>query len=79
LGNNLENFPANVLVPQIVFDEVKKRSPPVYKKLKDLFDDRKRGFYLFYNEFHQDTYVEKLPSESTDARNERAILKIVQW
>lgn len=37
---------------QTVLEEVKHRSSPVFKRLRDIIDDSKRRFYIFINEHH---------------------------
>uniref|UniRef100_A0A915JGH6 Protein DIS3 homolog n=1 Tax=Romanomermis culicivorax TaxID=13658 RepID=A0A915JGH6_ROMCU len=69
----------NVIIPQTVVEEVKHRSPPAYKKLRDLLTNAQKGFYCFYNEFHLETFLEKLKNESSNDRNDRAIRKVAQW
>ena len=41
--------------------------------------DKERGFYVFANEFHADTYVETAPGESPNDRNDRAIRATATW
>ncbi|CCF57444.1 hypothetical protein KAFR_0C04530 [Kazachstania africana CBS 2517] len=71
----------DVIVPQIVLDEVRNRSYPVYTRLRNLCganDDTKR-FIVFHNEFHEMTYVNRKPEESINDRNDRAIRKTCEW
>ena len=41
--------------------------------------DKERGFYVFANEFHADTYVETACGESPNDRNDRAIRATAVW
>jgi exosome complex exonuclease DIS3/RRP44 len=68
-----------VIILQTVLEEVRHRSSPVYKRLRDIIADPGRHFYLFINEHHRDTYVERLPGESANDRNDRAIRVSCQW
>lgn len=71
----------DVIIPQIVLDEVRNRSYPVYMRLRTLCrdsDDKKR-FIVFHNEFSEKTFTERLPSETINDRNDRAIRKTCQW
>lgn len=71
----------DVIVPQIVLDEVRNKSYPVYTRLRTLCrdsDDKKR-FIVFHNEFSESTFVERLANESINDRNDRAIRKTCQW
>jgi len=74
-ANGLEN----VVVLQTVLAEVKHRSSPIYKRLKDILEDRKRKFHMFVNEHHKDCYVERLPGETANDRNDRAIRQAASW
>ncbi|XP_066596305.1 exosome complex exonuclease RRP44 [Prorops nasuta] len=69
----------NVIIPQTVLEEVKHRSTNVYKKLKNIIADDKRKFYVFINEHHIETYVEREPDESANDRNDRAIRVVTKW
>ncbi|RZF37909.1 hypothetical protein LSTR_LSTR005409 [Laodelphax striatellus] len=70
----------NVIILHTVLDEVKHRSIVVYKRLKDILKNgQSRKFYVFVNEHHKDTYVEREPGESSNDRNDRAIRKAVAW
>lgn len=43
----------NVVIFQTVLQEVRHRSAPVYKRLKDLIHEEERHFYTFTNEHHR--------------------------
>ncbi|CAR30579.1 exosome catalytic subunit DIS3 [Lachancea thermotolerans CBS 6340] len=71
----------DVIVPQIVLDEVRNRSYPVYTRLRTLCrdsDDKKR-FTVFHNEFSEFTYVERSNDETINDRNDRAIRRTCVW
>jgi len=65
----------NVILAQTVMEEVRHRSAPIYKRLRDICADVDRRFYIFYNEHHHETYVERLAGETANDRNDRAIRK----
>ncbi len=69
----------NVVLLQTVLEEVRNRSTPVYKRLKDLVADEEKKFVVFMNEHHQSTYVRRLPGESANDRNDRAIRCFAAW
>ncbi len=69
----------NVIILQTVLEEVRHRSSPIYKRLRDVVHDPKRNFYVFINEHHKDTYTERMRGESANDRNDRAIRITVQW
>ena len=43
----------NVIILQTVLEEVKHRSSTIYKRLKDIINDKRRKFYVFVNEHHK--------------------------
>ena len=69
----------NVILTQIVLQEVKHQNPGTYKRLRDIVANKTRRFFVFSNEHHKDTYVERREGESTNDRNDRAIRVCVQW
>ncbi|XP_024947689.1 exosome complex exonuclease RRP44 isoform X2 [Cephus cinctus] len=74
-----ENTLCNVIIVQTVLEEVRHRSSNVYKKLKDIIGDPKRKFYIFINEHHKETYIEREPGEKVNDRNDRAIRVATKW
>ncbi|XP_019715873.1 exosome complex exonuclease RRP44-like [Hippocampus comes] len=69
----------NVVILQTVLQEVRHRSAPVYKRLKDLIHEEERHFYTFTNEHHRETFIEREPGESANDRNDRAIRVAAKW
>lgn len=69
----------NVIILQTVLVEVRHRSAPGYKRLKDALYNPDKHFYTFCNEFNKDTYVERQPGETANDRNDRAIREGVKW
>ncbi|XP_031771061.1 exosome complex exonuclease RRP44 [Apis florea] len=69
----------NVIIVQTVLEEVKHKSSIVYKRLKNLINNVQRKFYVFVNEHHKETYIERNPGESTSDRNDRAIRMAAKW
>ncbi|XP_038149801.1 exosome complex exonuclease RRP44 [Cyprinodon tularosa] len=69
----------NVIILQTVLQEVRHRSAPVYKRLKDIIHEQGRHFYTFTNEHHRETFIEREPGESANDRNDRAIRVAVKW
>ena len=69
----------NVILTQIVLQEVKHQNPGTYKRLRDIIANKARRFFVFSNEHHKDTYIERREGESTNDRNDRAIRVCVQW
>lgn len=69
----------DVIVLQTVLEEVKNRSLPLYHRLISLTKNEDKRFYVFFNEFHQETYVDRQPGESINDRNDRAVRRAVAW
>ncbi|XP_067890391.1 exosome complex exonuclease RRP44 [Heterodontus francisci] len=69
----------NVVILQTVLQEVRHRSAPVYKRIKDVINNHEKHFYTFTNEHHKDTYIEQEQGESANDRNDRAIRIAVKW
>ncbi|XP_077586070.1 exosome complex exonuclease RRP44 [Stigmatopora nigra] len=69
----------NVVILQTVLQEVRHRSAPLYKRLKDLLHASERRFYSFTNEHHRETFIEREPGESANDRNDRAIRVAAKW
>lgn len=67
----------DVIVPQVVLEEVRNRSLPVYTRLRTLSKnaDEKR-FYVFHNEFHKETHTIREKNETINDRNDRAIRQV---
>ncbi|CAB1443589.1 unnamed protein product [Pleuronectes platessa] len=69
----------NVIILQTVLQEVRHRSAPVYKRLKDIIHEKEKNVYTFTNEHHRDTFIEREPGESANDRNDRAIRVAAKW
>ncbi|GAB0096732.1 RRP44 [Sergentomyia squamirostris] len=74
-----ENVLCDLIVPVIVLEEVKNKSSSVYKRFRELLSNPSRRIYTFVNEHHKDTFVERLPGESSNDRNDRAIRRTIEW
>ncbi|KAF2472279.1 RNB-domain-containing protein [Lindgomyces ingoldianus] len=69
----------DVIVLQTVLEEVKNRSLPLYHRLIALTKNEGKRFYVFFNEFRQETHVQRNAGETINDRNDRAVRKAVQW
>ncbi|XP_061082599.1 exosome complex exonuclease RRP44 [Conger conger] len=69
----------NVIILQTVLQEVRHRSAPIYKRIKDIIHDAEKHFYTFTNEHHRETFIERLQAESANDRNDRAIRVAAKW
>ncbi len=70
---------SDVVLCQTALEEVRHRSAPIYKRVKDVAADAARNFYVLFNEHHRETYVARRPGESANDRNDRAIRKVAKW
>jgi len=69
----------DVVVLQVVLEEVRNRSLPLYNRLIGLTKSEDKRFYVFFNEFRLETYVPREEGESINDRNDRAVRKAVKW
>ncbi|KAG4304765.1 hypothetical protein PORY_001818 [Pneumocystis oryctolagi] len=69
----------DVIILQTVLEELHKISLPVYTRLRQLVALTDRHFYVFHNEFHSETYVERMDHETINDRNSRAIRNACKW
>ena len=69
----------HVIVLTTVLEEVRHRSSPIFKRIKDIIANPKRHFYVFVNEHRRETYVERKAGESANDRNDRAIRVASLW
>ncbi|XP_067948007.1 exosome complex exonuclease RRP44-like [Watersipora subatra] len=69
----------NVVILSTVLEEVKHQSLTIYKRLRDLIINPEKHFYVFVNEHHNETYVERVRGESANDRNDRAIREAGHW
>ncbi|KAL1924470.1 uncharacterized protein VTP21DRAFT_4124 [Calcarisporiella thermophila] len=69
----------DVIVLQTVLEEVRHLKIAIYNRLRAIISDPERRFFVFSNEHHRETYIEKLPNESPNDRNDRAIRTATKW
>lgn len=69
----------HVVVLQTVAAEVRNRSLPLYQRLMALVADPDRHSWLFFNDFCAGTAVARMPGESPNDKNDRAIRRAVAW
>lgn len=69
----------DVIVLQTVLEEVRGRSLPLYNRLVGLTKSEDKRFYVFFNDFRQETYITREASESINDRNDRAVRQAVKW
>ncbi|KAJ1946814.1 exosome catalytic subunit dis3 [Kickxella alabastrina] len=69
----------DVIVLSTVLDELRGLSMPVYNRVRAVLRDQERRWFVFSNEHHRETFVDRLPEESPNDRNDRAIRVAVKW
>lgn len=69
----------DVIVLQVVLEELRGRSLPLYNRLVGLTKSDEKRFYVFFNEFRLETYVARDQGETVNDRNDRAVRKAVRW
>ncbi|KAM7435330.1 exosome catalytic subunit dis3 [Porites harrisoni] len=69
----------NVIILQTVLQEVQHLNASVYKRIRDIISNKERKFYVFSNEHHRETYIERRKDESANDRNDRAIRTAASW
>ncbi|QBM89134.1 exosome complex exonuclease DIS3/RRP44 [Metschnikowia aff. pulcherrima] len=69
----------DVVIPQVVLEEVKNRSFPIYQRVRSLVKAADKRFVVFHNEFHEETFVQRKKDESINDRNDRAIRRCATW
>ena len=69
----------DVIILQTVLEELRNRSLPLYNRLLGLTKSEDKRFYVFFNDFRQETYVSRSPNESVNDRNDRAVREALKW
>lgn len=69
----------DVIILQTVLEELRNRSLPLYNRLMGLTKSEDKRFYVFFNDFRLETYVNREPNESVNDRNDRAVRLAVKW
>lgn len=69
----------NVIILQTVQQELRHRHAPGYNAIREILGNKDRHFFVFTNEHHKETYIEREAGESANDRNDRAIRTSVSW
>ena len=69
----------DVIILQTVLEELRNRSLPLYNRLLGLTKSEDKRFYVFFNDFRQETYVTRSADESVNDRNDRAVRQALKW
>jgi exosome complex exonuclease DIS3/RRP44 len=68
----------NLIILQTVLDEIRSNNIKLYTRVRSFIASHPSA-YVFSNEHHRSTYVERLPTESPNDRNDRAIRVAANW
>lgn len=69
----------DVIILQTVLEELRNRSLPLYNRLIGLTKSEDKRFYVFFNEFRLETYINREQGESINDRNDRAVRQAAKW
>ena len=69
----------DVIILQTVLEELRNRSLPLYNRVIALTKSDDKHFYVFFNEFRQETYIVRDQGETINDRNDRAVRRAVSW
>ncbi|KAJ2361307.1 exosome catalytic subunit dis3, partial [Coemansia sp. RSA 2607] len=69
----------NVVVLSTVLDELRGLSMATYNRVRAIVRETERHWFVFSNEHHRDTFVDRIPGESPNDRNDRAIRAAGKW
>ena len=69
----------DVIILQTVLEELRNRSLPLYNRVIGLTKSDDKHFYVFFNDFRQETYVVREQGETINDRNDRAVRRAVSW
>lgn len=69
----------DVIILQTVLEELRNRSLPLYNRIIGLTKSEDKHFYVFFNDFRQETYVVREQGETINDRNDRAVRRAVNW
>ncbi|CAH1763197.1 9467_t:CDS:10 [Entrophospora sp. SA101] len=61
----------NVIILQTVYEELRNLNSSIFNRLKELIKIPERCFFVFSNEHHRETYIERLKDEKSNDRNDR--------
>lgn len=69
----------DVIILQTVLEELRNRSLPLYNRMIGLTKSEDKRFYVFFNDFRLETYINREPNETVNDRNDRAVRRAVEW
>ncbi|ORX72311.1 RNB-domain-containing protein [Linderina pennispora] len=69
----------NVVVLSTVLDELRGLSMAVYNRVRAIVREHERRWFVFSNEHHRETFIDRSAGETPNDRNDRAIRVAVKW
>lgn len=69
----------DVIILQTVLEELRNRSLPLYNRLIGLTKSEEKRFFVFFNEFRLETYINREQGETINDRNDRAVRQAAKW
>lgn len=69
----------DIVVLQTVLEEVKSNSLAIYRRVRALVSQPAKRLFVFSNENHRQTFIEKASGESDNDRNDRSIRQAAAW
>ncbi|KAJ2719723.1 exosome catalytic subunit dis3 [Coemansia sp. Benny D115] len=69
----------DVIVLSTVLDELQGLSLAVYNRVRAIVREKERRWFVFSNEHHRETFVDRQAGESPNDRNDRAIRTATRW
>uniref|UniRef100_A0A0R3RRV1 Protein DIS3 homolog n=1 Tax=Elaeophora elaphi TaxID=1147741 RepID=A0A0R3RRV1_9BILA len=70
----------NIIITQTVWQDVKKSSPPSYKSMYTwCYESRDRKTYVFMDDFHSETHLERVTGESEEDRLTRSLVMCAKF
>jgi len=69
----------DVIILQTVLEELRNRSLPLYNRIIALTRSEDKHFYVFFNDFRLETYINREQGETINDRNDRAVRRAVSW
>ncbi|VDN17785.1 unnamed protein product [Gongylonema pulchrum] len=71
---------SNIIITQTVWEDVKKSNPPAYKSMLTLcYESPDRKVYVFMDDFHHETHLDRITGESEEDRLTRSLLTCARY
>ena len=73
------DFGQNIVIMQSVLADVKAHNFPLFARLKDMIKENDRKIYVFCNEFHCETYRNRMAGETAAQYSDRLFKIAINW